>query len=171
MNIYMVYDKANDGWYKRAGVGGCGHWVNQEEASVWTKKQGPVAAIAAIKKYMQRTQCLMLKRDAERWHTPEPVIVTLIAQYAVPQIAIARADNWLGIYLDGTLVEEGSTAGQHGTRPVQIEHVLDRLGLPPRVVYVDQDWFAARGSLPKTFEEVESEIATLEPAEIIWKVK
>src|SRR5271157_2037686 len=142
MIFYMVYDKANDGWYKRAdGKGGPGHWVDQDVASVWTTRAGASGAIGRVKRSMKRTQCLMLKEDRDRWKTPEPEIIGLGAGYDMrPIITIVRADDWKGLYLDGKLVDEGHR--------VDTIDVLKHLGIEAEQFWANDEWLGDRGNLP-----------------------
>ena len=94
MRFYMVEDKANGGWYKRAdGKGGPGHWVDQEVAFVWTTRAGATGAIASIKRYMKRTMCLMLPEDKAEWKTPEPTIVELEVAKKQPRIVLTGSSR------------------------------------------------------------------------------
>ncbi len=150
MRLYMVEDKANGGWYKRAdGKGGCGHWVDQEVASVWTTRAGAVGAIGSIKRYLGRTTCLMLPEDRAEWKTPEPEIVELEIARKLPRIVLVRADDWKGLYLDGKLVEEG-----HRVDTIDVLHAL---GIEARQVWANDEWLNDRGCLPPSLRDVKHE--------------
>ncbi len=150
MRFYMVEDKANGGWYKRAdGKGGPGHWVDQEVASVWTTRAGATGAIASIKRYMKRTMCLMLPEDKAEWKTPEPTIVELEVAKKQPRIVLVRADDWRGLYLDGKLVDEG-----HRVDTIDVLHAL---GIEATQCWANDEWLNDRGCLPPSLRDVKHE--------------
>jgi len=150
MKFYMVEDKANGGWYKRAdGKGGCGHWVDQDVASVWTTKAGATGAVASIRRYMKRSMCLMLPEDRAEWKTPEPTIVEIGIDRPLPKITLVRADDWKGLYLDGKLVDEG-----HRVDTIDVLHAL---GIEATQFWANDEWLSNLGSLPLDLKDVKNE--------------
>jgi len=49
MVVFMLRNDDTGKWYRRnAHI--CGHWYEQQDASVWPSKQGPVAARTSVRK-------------------------------------------------------------------------------------------------------------------------
>jgi hypothetical protein len=67
----------------------------------------------------------------------------------VPKIDLVYGDDWIGLYLDGKLVEEG-----HSLEPF---HVLDALGIKHTYHAADIDWLHEEGCLPERLDDVKRE--------------
>ena len=65
------------------------------------------------------------------------------------KIVLAIADDWSGIYVDGTLKYEG-----HSLSPT---NVMDSIGVPHEAVYPDNKWLESIGNLPLKLSDIKQE--------------
>lgn len=63
-----------------------------------------------------------------------------------PKVTIVDGDDWIGLYLDGVLVEEGHS--------LHLEAVLRELQVPCHRIDADQEWLEEMGRLPVELEDV-----------------
>jgi len=64
MVVYMLQNDDTGKWYRR-GEHVRGHWVDQQQASVWPSPQGPIAARTSVRRLT----------DRRMQGTPEMVVV------------------------------------------------------------------------------------------------
>ena len=142
MRFFMVRDKKTGLFYKRVHNRFVSPWVDQEEASVWTTKDGAHACLGAITRWMRDYH-----QYPEHYSKPkivEPEIVEIPAVQQKPTLVCA--DDWRGLYIDGKLVEEGHS--------MPFDAICRHLGIDGAYMYADDEWLAERGSLPENLEDV-----------------
>lgn len=129
MTFYMLRDKKTGLYYKRIHGRSSPCWVAQKEASVWTTPAGPSACLGVVKRQGFDTEIVTMRTSP-------------------PKVTFVDGDDWEGLYLDGTLVEQG--------HHVRLEDVMKHLGVRYDALYADQEWLEARGRLPENLEDVET---------------
>jgi hypothetical protein len=60
-----------------------------------------------------------------------------------------KADDWVGIYKNGVLVEEGHR--------IPIDNLFEILGVKFDIIHADQEWLEEFGNLPDKIEDVKKE--------------
>lgn len=69
---------------------------------------------------------------------------------AAKKIVFITADDWEGLYIDGTLVAEGHNIPRH--------ELMRALGFEDyKSLSADYEWLSERGTLPKKLSEVKLE--------------
>ena len=66
-----------------------------------------------------------------------------------PEVVIVRADDWMGVYLDGKLTYQGHSISEW--------HLLNMLGIKSTYVQADLEWMETRGDLPDCLSDVQME--------------
>jgi hypothetical protein len=106
MIFYQVRDKRTGLWYKR-GHQYASNWVDQNEASVWTTPDGPRSVLGSVARYNQRAARFGLSAIREPEVVPIHALPADQDVPSAPKVVFVDGDDWEGLYINGTLVEEG----------------------------------------------------------------
>ena len=64
-------------------------------------------------------------------------------------VVVATANDWVGVYVDGSLVYQN-----HSIDECSMETVLEALAVPCESKIVDEDWLSNECQLPDSLNEV-----------------
>lgn len=71
-----------------------------------------------------------------------------MASQKIEKVTIVRADDWVGLYVNGRLAAEGHSLSEY--------HVLEALGINQESIECDQEWIEDMGNLPKNLKDVKT---------------
>lgn len=136
VTVYMLTN--GDRWYKATHHGNTNGWVEQDQATVWTTKQGPAAA---------KSQWLAKWR---RRHSGEddPVLTVVEFHLQTPtRVVITRDEDgdWSGLYVNGELVYQNHR--------ISADDVLEALGIEYETRGID---LGDGGSFPQDYKDLKN---------------
>lgn len=138
MIVYQIRDKKTGRFYK-CGPNDSIHWVNQQEASVWTTPEGPNACLGTITRRSRPATYFALGDGRE----PEIVSFQIVSPVTV---GVIYGNDREALYLNGKLVQED--------HHIPLNVILQFLGIDCEIAYPDDSWLEARGRFPENFDEV-----------------